>query len=150
MTDQTITPDWSTNCLTAGIHHGRQEALWQLPLRYAALELFTKEELKQLVLARIFDDAMQYAEFGSEQFDEDWAKRVKADAEEHYDRVLQHKIGEIGNYYKSHSWRGDVERAIERVEVGKLNPGYQPLHGHDSINLLCRILGQPASIKASR
>jgi hypothetical protein len=32
----------------------------------------------------------------------------------------------------------------------KLNPFYEPLHTHDSLNLLCRIVGMSARYKAGQ
>src|SRR4051794_24692578 len=46
--------NWGYNCLTAGIHHGRPEALWNLPLYYAATVLFDKDTLKEIVISRIY------------------------------------------------------------------------------------------------
>lgn len=147
MPETTDTPEinWGFNCLTIGIHHGRPEAIWNLPLFQAAY-MFGKEDLQELVLARIFNDAMQFVENGEEpRFDKNWAEQVRAHAEEHYMRTLQHKIGEISTYYQSPEWLRDRQSVVERVKANKLGPGFQPLHPHDSINLLCRILGTSAS-----
>src|SRR3954464_6788954 len=53
--------NWGYNCLTAGIHHGRPEPLWNLPLFQASM-MFGTDGLKHLVVARIFTDAMQFVE----------------------------------------------------------------------------------------
>src|SRR4051812_32731468 len=52
--------NWGFNCLTQGVHHGRPEALWNIPLNYAATKLFDKDTLKEIVISRIYNDAMQY------------------------------------------------------------------------------------------
>jgi hypothetical protein len=140
--------NWRHNCLTSGPHDGRQEAVWKMPLRYAAMHIFTREDLKCLVLARIYNDAMQIVA-NNDKFDEAWADRVFNAAKERYDTVLQHKVGELTRYYDSPSFKQDMADAVERVMADKLNPFFEPLHHHDTINMLCRILGVPASIKAS-
>lgn len=150
MTAENIeTPEinWGYNCLTAGIHHGRPEALWNLPLLYAATVLFDKESFKEIVISRIYNDAMQVVteKVDLARFDAAWAQRVRDHAEEHYDRTLQRKVGELSNYYKSPGFKGDVERVVDLVKDNRLNVFYEPLHSHDSINLLCRILGVSAS-----
>src|SRR3954469_22679344 len=127
--------NWRHNCLTAGVHDGRPDALWNLPLNYA-IQLFSKNQLALLVLTRIHRDALQIT-LHNEQFTTEWAKRVRAHAEEHYDRTLQHKVGEISTYYTSPSFKADVDRIVELVEKDTLNWGYEPLHDHDSINMLC-------------
>lgn len=151
------TIEWGHNCLTAGIHHGRPEPLWNLPLLYAATVMFRRDELKTLVLERIHQDAMQFVEHSpfvqkgtenSVRFTQEWADRVKEISERKYDTTLQHKIGELSKYYETHGRRQDVHGMLHAYMHGTLNRGYQPLHGHDSINLLCRILGTSASIKA--
>jgi hypothetical protein len=45
-------------------------------------------------------------------------------------------------------FHSDMENIVELIERDKLNPHYEPLHPHDTINLLCRILGVGAEIKA--
>ena len=140
--------NWGYNCLTAGIHHGRPETIWNLPLNYA-IGLFSKDQLALLVLTRIYRDALQIT-LHNEQFTTEWANRVRAEAEKRYDTTLQHKIGEISTYYKSPNFKADLDHAVELVEQDKLNPGFKPLHPHDSINLLCRIIGTSASIQASK
>jgi hypothetical protein len=140
--------NWGYNCLTAGIHHGRPEAIWNLPLNYA-IQLFSKNQLTLLVLTRIHRDALQITQH-NEQYTTEWANRVRAHAEEHYDRTLQHKVGEISTYYKSPGFKADLDQAVELVEQDKLNPSYAPLHPHDSINMLCRILGTSCAIEASK
>lgn len=150
--------NWGFNCLTAGVHHGRPEALWNLPLFQAAY-MFGQEELQDLVLARIYNDAMQYVEYSpfthmgtgeTTRFDQEWAERVRAHAEEHYLHTLKIKVGEVSKYYQSPEWKHDQQMVVQRVKANKLGPGYEPRHPHDSINLLCRILGTGASLDASR
>lgn len=143
--------NWGYNCLTAGIHHGRPEAIWNIPLMHA-ISIFQHHVLKDLVIARIYNDAVQIVDH-NDKFDNAynaWASRVREIAEERYDRTLQHKVGELSNYYNSPGWELEQQEAVRRVAEGKLNPGYAPLHGHDSINLLCRIIGTGASIEASK
>lgn len=139
--------NWGFNCLTAGVHHGRPEALWNLPLFQAAY-MFGKEELQELVLSRIFNDAMQIVEHNDE-FDQEWAEKVRTHAETLYLNKLKTKIGEISNYYSSPEWKHDQQRVVQRVKENKLGRGYEPRHPHDSINMLCRILGLSSSIAVS-
>jgi hypothetical protein len=141
--------EWGYNCLTVGIHHGRPEKIWNLPLIHATW-MFSEAELKELVISRIYNDAMMYVEHGEEpRLPKEWADRVKELAEEMYLRTLKVKVGEINRYYASPEWRNEVEGVIKRVENNKLNPHYEPLHPHDTINLLCRIIGSSCSRKAS-
>lgn len=139
--------NWGYNCLTEGVHHGRPETIWNLPLNYA-IGLFSKQQLALLVLTRIHRDALQIT-LHNERFDTEWANRVRAYAEKKYDITLQHKVGEISLYYKSPGFKADLDRVVELVEKDHLNVFYEPLHSHDSINMLCRILGVSSSIKAS-
>ena len=144
--------NWRQNCLTVDVHDGRPEALWTMPLLHAA-RIFRAESLKELVIARIYNDAMQFVKNnndGDEITTQEWADKTKEYAENGYRRIFQHKIGELVRYYDSPSWERDVEGAVERVKENKLNPFYEPLHGHDSINMLCRILGSQASLKAHK
>lgn len=137
--------NWGYNCLTRGVHHGRPEAIWNIPL-IQAVHMYKRDELKELILARIYNDAMQYVKFGAElRPSTSWAERVREIAEEKYDNRLQHKVGEISNYYKSPQFHRDVEGIIVRVIDDRLNPHYAPLHDHDSLNMFCRILGTTAS-----
>lgn len=154
-----IETNWGHNCLTVGVHHGRPEPLWNLPLLYAATVMFRRDELKTLVIERIHQDAMRYVEHGifeqkgtgaQVKFDQKWADRVKEIAERKYDNTLQHKIGELSKYYETHGWRQDVHGVLHAYMHGTLNRGYQPLHSHDSINMLCRILGTSSAIEVSR
>lgn len=151
---ETTEINWGFNCLTVGIHHGRPEALWNLPLFQAAY-MFRKEELQELVIARIYNDAMQFVEHGNHEVVDpvvtpEWAEQVKSHAKESYMRTLQHKVGEISKYYQSLEWLRDQQMVVERVKANKLGRGYDPRHSHDSLNLLCRILGTSASRKATR
>jgi hypothetical protein len=143
--------NWGYNCLTVGIHHGRPEVLWNLPLLQAATHMFSADELKELVISRIYTDALIMVNRGDEpRPSEAWAEKVKELAEERYSNTLQHKIGEISTYYKSSTYKNDVQGVVERVKDNRLNPHYEPLHSHDSINMLCRIIGVSSSIEASR
>lgn len=146
MTDE-ASINWGYNCLTAGVHHGRPEEIWNIPLLYAA-GIYKRQTLKSLVIARIYNDALQIVDH-NDRFDNEWASRVREIAEEKYDTQLQHKIGELSRYYKSRSWEIEQEDIARRVIDDKLNPHYQPLHDHDTINMLCRILGTTASMKAT-
>lgn len=140
---------WGHNCLTVGVHHGRPEVLWNLPL-FQAVVMFGTEELQQLVTARIHQDAMQFVEHGEGfRMPPEWADRTAALAEEQFAEKLMLKMSELQEYYDTPRWRSDVKEVIERFKKGKLNPHYKPLHGHDSLNLLCRILGTLSSIEAS-
>jgi len=141
--------EWGQNCLTSGIHHGRDGTLWNIPLGYAVI-IFRRQYLKDLVIARIYSDAMQFVEYGGRpNLTKAWADRIKEIAEERYDNALQTKVGEISQYYKTPGWELEQQEAARRVLEDKLNPHYEPLHGHDTINLLCRIIGSSASRQAS-
>jgi predicted ArsR family transcriptional regulator len=139
--------EWGYNCLTTGIHHGRPEKLWNLPLLYAA-QIYSRGHLKAIVVARIYNDAMQFVEADSAT--PEWAEQTKQYASDWYDTMLQHTVGEIARYYKAPERARDVQRSVDRLVANKLSAGYEPLHGHDSINLLCRILGTKASREASK
>lgn len=150
--------EWGYNCLTESVHHGRPEKIWNLPLLYA-VQIYSAEQLKRLVVARIYNDAMQYVDNSpftqkgtgkSFSFANEWAEQIKQYAEDWLPSTLQHTVGEIAQYYKSNNRQTDVDQVVERVEMNKLNPGYAPLHGHDSINLLCRILGTCCAREASK
>lgn len=133
--------NWGYNCLTPGVHHGRPEALWNLPL-FQAVHMFDQETLKDLVVYRIYTDALIYVHRGAEpRPNEEWAGKIKEEAEKRYSNALQHKIGEIVNYYKSSTFQNDVKDVVKRVKDNRLNPYYEPLHSHDTINMLCRIIG---------
>lgn len=155
MTENQI--EWGYNCLTAGIHHGRPEEIWNIPLLYAATVVFQADVLKEMVISRIYNDAMQYVKNPdpdpniTEKYilTQAWADRVKAIAEENYDHTLTQKVGEIDKYYKSAAWRAIQRESAARVTRDTLNPSYAPLHPHDTINLLCRIIGVSASMRAS-
>jgi len=140
--------EWGHNCLTVGVHHGRPEAIWNLPLNYAVI-LFSKAQFAELVLSRIHWDALQIT-LHNEEYTTEWANRVRACAEARYDRTLQHTVGEIATYYKSPERASDLDRIVSLVSEDKLNAHYEPLHNHDSINMLCRILGVKASREASK
>lgn len=149
--------DWTQNCLTAGIHNGREGAIWSMPLGYA-VSIFEADTLRELVIERIYSDAMQYVknyssiqeETGaSMRFVPEWADEVKHYAELMYQDTLDKKIEELKKYYKEHRFQRDLIQAVERVKEDKLNVFYEPLHTHDTINLLCRIIGVSASRQAS-
>lgn len=143
--------NWGYNCLTASIHHGRPETVWNLPL-FQAVMMFGTEGLKQLVLTRIHCDARQYASRSDIQhaLTEAWADRLRILAEEKFDDLLTAKMAELITYYDSSVWRSDVRNIIAWYKDGKLNPNYQPLHTHDSVNMLCRILGGMCSREVTR
>jgi hypothetical protein len=151
--------DWGYNCLISGIHHGRPESIWNIPLLYAATTVFQRDVLKELVVSRIYNDAMVYVERSpfvqketdaTTSFTKEWAERVKELAEERFLNTLKVKIGEIKRYYDSPDWMSEQKHSARLVTENKLNPGYEPLHSHDSINMLCRIIAVSASIQASR
>lgn len=149
MTTQKDEINWGYNCLTAGVHHGRLEALWCLPLLQAR-EIFDADALKDLVIYRIYTDALIFVHRGNQPtMSEEWAEKTKELAEAGYPEVLQAKIEELEKHYASPTWHRDVAAVVERVKDNRLNPHYQPLHPHDSINMLCRIIGTMASIQAS-
>lgn len=136
--------DWNQNCLTQGVHDGRQESLWQMPLGYAK-QIYGDDVLRDMVVARVYNDAMQVVENASEAaFTNEWASRVKELVNERFQDVLDSKLKELSDYYKSSMFMRDTLGAVDRIERQKLNPNYEPLHHHDSINLLCRILGVSA------
>jgi hypothetical protein len=140
--------NWRQNCLTEGPHDGRWEPIWNIPLMHA-ISIFRRQVLKSLVIARIYNDALQIVDHNND-FDNAWASRVREISEERYDNTLQLKVGELSNYYNSPGWELEQQEAVRRVIEDKLNPGYKPLHNHDSINMLCRIIGMSASIEASQ
>lgn len=136
--------NWGYNCLTSGIHHGRPEPIWKLPLLQASL-IFEADELKTLVVARIHNDATQFVTEGFEQAPVDWPKKVAAKAETVFDSVYPSKLLELETYYHSAHRRKDVRDILALVQTNKLSANYHPLHSHDSINLLCRIVGLKSS-----
>lgn len=149
--EQPETPkiNWRHNCLTGGIHDGRPEAIWNLPLLQAST-MFETEGLKQLVVARIYKDAMQQAERTDVEHNltPEWAQEVANVAEKDFVFTLARKMAEVQKYYTSSSYKRDFEHVIEWYKGDKLNPHYEPLHGHDTINMLCRILGQSSDFKS--
>lgn len=157
---ETTEINWRHNCLTEDVHDGRPDALWNIPLHYAATMIFSRETLKALIITRIYNDAMQFVGRSPSQkkqgtdetvvIDQAWADRVKANAEQYYMSTLQHKVGEISLYYKNPSFALEMERMVARLAEDKLNWAYEPLHGHDTLNMFCRILGVSSAIKASR
>src|SRR4051794_40690475 len=83
---RTLVINWGYNCLTQGVHHGRPEALWNIPLGYA-VQIFPADALQELVISRIYNDAMQYVEQandGDTITTPEWADKVKAFAEQYY------------------------------------------------------------------
>lgn len=143
--------NWGHNCLTSGIHHGHPGPLWDLPI-FHAITMFEFDGLKRLVVARIFNDAMQFAEHGSvdrQITTVEWANRVKVFAEEKFESVYLTTLNETLKYYDTPDWRKDLEFIFEQVENHRLNPHYNPRHSHDSINMLCRILGTQCSREAT-
>lgn len=144
--------NWGYNCLTRGVHHGRPEAIWNLPLLYAVSTLFRGDSLKDLVVSRIYNDAMQFVAHADAHTDMTpaWALRTKVLAEEQFANVLLLKVGELTKYYNSAGWELEQQEAARRVGMNNLNPHYSPLHDHDSINMLCRIVGWSAAQHAAR
>lgn len=148
--------EWGFNCLTGGPHHGRPEKIWNLPLVQTQY-MFTPEQLQELVVDRIFNDAMQFVEnssyfeeMGNKPYTKEWAERVKKAAAPQVLVVFDRKVKEIEKYYASMSFKSDLYRAIERNKENKLNPGYEVSHPHDTINLLCRMVGQGALYDAAK
>lgn len=151
--------NWSFNCLTSDVHHGRPETIWNIPLHYAATKLYRRDVLQELVISRIYNDAMMYVEASpfvqkdtgaTTSFNEEWADLVKKFAEERYLNILQLKIGELSKYYASPGWALEQQETARRVTENKLNPNYAPLHPHDSINQLCRMIGMGAVTRAAK
>ena len=151
--------EWGYNCLTQGIHHGRPEAIWNLPLLQSA-HMFTVDQLQQLVVDRIYNDAMQFVNQDQEfieqgaresvSYSKEWADKIKEIAGELFPTRYQRTLGEAVNYYRSPEFKRDLDQVIGRNQENNLNPGYTPLYIHDSINMLCRMIGVKASIKASK
>jgi len=149
--------DWTRNCLTPWVHHGREGELWSIPLRYAVV-IFRRAYLRDLVIERIYADAMQFVEHHSNVivkqvgtgmksyiYTQEWADAVRARAEQMYDNLLQQKVGEIVRYYDSSGWELEQQEMARRVKEGTLtNTAYAPLHDHDTINMICRIMGVSA------
>jgi hypothetical protein len=133
--------DWGYNCLTQGVHHGRPEAIWNLPL-LQTMKMFSPVQLQQLVVDRIYNDAMQYVEHGNNpRPSKEWAEKLKEVAAPLVLHVYQRKIGEITKYYLSPGFKHDLDNAVDLNKQNKLNSYYAPLHDHDTINMLCRIVG---------
>ena len=150
--------EWGYNCLTQGVHHGRPETIWNLPLGYAVL-IYGQDVLKEIVVARIYNDAMQYVDNSpfvqkgtgaTMEITSEWATRIKEIAEDKFLDTLKRTDRGLADYYTSSQWRTDIQGIVDLVKQDKLNPHYEPLHSHDSINLLCRIIGVGASIQASK
>jgi len=150
--------EWGYNCLTQGVHHGRPEKIWNLPLGYAVL-IYGQDALKEIVVARIYNDAMQYVDNSpfvqkgtgaTMEITSEWANRIKEIAEDKFLDTLKRTDRGLADYYTSSQWRTDIQGIDDLVKQDKLNPHYEPLHSHDSINLLCRIIGVSASIQASK
>lgn len=141
--------NWTWNCLTDGIHNGRPEAIWKLSLIQTTY-MFTPAQLQQLVVDRIYNDAMQIAEHSDNpSMFEKWAEKTKEIAGPMVLEIYQRKVAEITEYYRSRMFKGDLDMAIELNKNNKLNPRYEPSHGHDTLNLLCRIVGDSAKRQAS-
>lgn len=138
--------EWGYNCLTAGVHHGNPGKLWHLPLLYA-VQLFSAEHLEALVVTRIYNDAMQFVE--SDSATPEWAEATKQHAKERFRTTLQYTVGEISRFYKDPARQDSVARVVRLNQENKLSLSYEPLHGHDSLNMLCRILGTKCSRMAS-
>lgn len=148
--------EWGFNCLTGYIHHGRPEKIWNLPLLQTTY-MFRVDQIQELAVDRIYNDAMQYVERSpfvqketgeSVVFTQEWADKVKEIAATLVLDVYQKKVDEIAKFYRSPGFRRDVEGVIERNKHNKLNAHYEPLHSHDTLNLLCRIVGTSADHQA--
>lgn len=149
--------NWRQNCLTAGPHDGRPEAIWNLPLMQTTF-MFTPIQLQALVVDRIYNDAMQYVKSSpftqqgteaSVRFTPEWADEIKELAGPRVLPVYQQKVGELSKYYLSSPFKKDMDGVVERNKLNKLNPRFAPLHGHDTINMLCRIVGVGCSRDAT-
>src|SRR3954464_15169718 len=99
--------NWGYNCLTAGIHHGRPEPLWNLPLLQAFM-MFGVDGLKHLVVARIYTDAMQFIDTPESSVSQEWATKTRDLAEENFNALLDSKIAELIAYYESSSWHIEI------------------------------------------
>jgi hypothetical protein len=141
--------NWGYNCLTGGIHHGRPEAIWNLSLIQTTY-MFTPRQFQVLAVDRIYSDALQLVDHGGGSFTKLWADNIKDQASPLILNVYRKKIGEITKYYRSLQFKQDFDEAIRLNQMGKLNPNYQPLHSHDSINMLCRIVGVSCATEASK
>lgn len=142
--------NWGYNCLTHNVHHGRPEAIWNLPL-LQTMKMFSPVQLQQLVVDRIYNDAMQYVEHGNKpRPSKEWAEKIKEVAAPLVFNVYQRKIAEITKYYLSPGFKHDLDDVVNLNKQNKLNPNYAPLHDHDTINMLCRIVGVSSSIEASK
>lgn len=149
--------NWRQNCLTVGPHDGRPEALWRLPLLQTT-HMFTLEQLQELVVDRIYNDALQFVGTTLTQqgtgmtvrITQAWADQIREYVRPVILPIYQKKVGEITEYYQSPEFKRDFSFVIGLNKAGKLNPRYQPLHSHDTLNLLCRIVGTSGSIEASK
>jgi hypothetical protein len=142
--------NWGFNCLTMGVHHGRPEEIWNIPLGYA-VQIYARDVLEEMVVSRIYNDAMQMVEHGVEpRPTKEWADRVKELARERFEMTLDDRVRGLSEYYDSRSWAYDTQDVAERIGRNKLNPNYAPLHSHDSINQLCRMVGVGSSIAAAK
>lgn len=142
--------NWRQNCLTIGIHDGRPEAIWKLPL-LQTMKMFSPVQLQQLVVDRIYNDAMQYVEHGDKpRPSKAWAEKIKEVAGPLVLDVYQRKIGEITKYYLSPGFKRDLDGVVDLNQQNKLNPRYAPLHDHDTINMLCRIVGSSCLREAGK
>lgn len=140
---------WSQNCLTFGDYHGRSEPIWNLTL-FQAVKMFQADELKTMVLARIYNDAMMYVNHSpfvqkgtgkTMSMSQEWADKVKELAETYYLNNLKVTIGKASRHYKSENWELEQHNIVELIKADNLNPGYTPVHEDDSINMFCHILG---------
>lgn len=139
--------NWRHNCLTVGVHDGSPEAIWNISLLHA-VKIIDEVTLEELIIARIYNDAMQMVE-NNDDLDKAWADRVRIHSIANYKEVLKQKVEELERYYSSVGWGLEMQEAARRLKVGKLNPHWAPLHHHDTLNLLCRIIGSSASRAAS-
>jgi len=150
----TTETNWGYNCLTDDVHHGRPEELWNIPLLHAR-RIFKVDELQAIVVARIYNDAMElvdaspFVQKGTEYsytFTEEWAEKVRDHAKETFVDILNGKVDELNKYYDSPEWHLATYGVIKHIKKEKLNANYAPLHFHDSINMLCRIVGKSSDM----
>lgn len=142
-----VEPIWGYNCLTAGIHHGRPDQLWNIPLRQIA-QMFTVEEIKDLIVTRIYQDAMVYVRKAS--FSKDWADLVQELAKHMAMDTFNRTLDTVTHYYGTVQWSRSVEHMLELLHAGTLSMHYKPLHSHDSLNQVCRAVGTSCSIEAAK
>lgn len=131
--------NWGYNCLTAGVHHGRQTDTWREPLK-GLLDNLTVGEIMQTVSQRIKDDAQQYADVGMLECGVD-AVMIEFNKIDFGEWYLLHLVALEGHYKQLGMPLG--ERYMEDRPTL-----YMHQLDQDSLNMVCRILGQRACIRA--